>query len=718
MRKYASLITTTVLLLMLLGFPQLSGPQEGNKAQSTDSLFEQDASNLVALFAADRFEAVAARFNSAMPARVTPATMRATWGRMSERFGRFLQVLASKQVSGSDVVNVTCVFEHGEVNVQFMFDPQSQIAGLWFQPLSGTHLSPAPDAQVSVVPAQNGIEGDWVARIGSGNLQIRYEYHLKPGGTGTLDVPPKFLGIQIHHRLEGNKVLLYGSHTFTGVLDGDHMVGFLYERGLPMVLSRKSADLSLNNDEPGSLAGYWTGTGPVEWGANVLMMFELFKDGDGFLALNLGGDSMPVRYSRKGNQISVHFGIYYAGNTAQMEYTGVLKDTSIIGTLLMPNSNPNSFALDLVRVAGPGREAHYKSQSSFQSQALPAPLPQPPVEETSGPGINPINKDPGFSFSLADYSGAQSTHLTGINDSGVVLGYYISYFPQDTIHATANYPFVVSKGQFTVLHGPIFDPISDLGSYVNTDPLAINNKGQILLSRSQWNFGEGSARSITYYLYDLNNKTFQAVGLNFRSTVSTGKKFFAGYLGGINDRGEVFGRLLSIGIDETFPFYGAPALGPAGSRVPPSAAGSFQRMPECPGGSGLLPAAINDQDQIVGVCSEPTEPGPSGFIYQGGKITLYRYPEALTTFFTGISNSGKVSGYCQLNQGLNWQAFLFDGSQFLPVVPPGSTGPALTGSMAWGVNSNGQVVGSFNEAAPPKKEHVFVASPQKPFPKP
>ena len=535
-----------------------------------------------------------------------------------------------------------------------------------------------------------------------------------------MDVPPNPTETSIQYRIEGNSIVILPIG-FSGWLDGDHMLG-RHNVGSMFVIARRGANVL-----PGSLAGYWTGVMSSE-NESSAGLFELQDNGQGSVMF-APDNILPVRYSQNGNQVMMEFPLSYAGTTIRLKYSATINGTTLTGTLSSPAGNGNMGTVTLTKVARPGPAPRMKSEWSkdyFSPSAPSLTVPASPSAISGGGALSnrwakPVNTDfAGFSFTLADQPGARMTHLVGINDSGVIVGYYVSFFPNNKLRETAAFPFIISRGQMTVLHGPIFDPRTfGLGDirYANTTPLAINNKGQVLLMQSLCAFVDTSCDNGNYYLYNVNDATVRPIGRNFRTAEHPNETFQAWYFAGLNDQGEILGRMVAYQSNPmSFPFYGTPILGPPGSTQAPTAPGSFTRLPECSKDEGLVMLGINSRDEVIGVCPETSSEPQSAVLYNGGKLMRFSYPGSAMTFVTGISNSGLVSGYYQAVDAVKYQGFLFDGSQFFPLVPPGSAGGQLESSQAIAVNSSGQVVGTYKDAAPPRQNHVYIASPRSPFP--
>ena len=159
---------------------------------------------------------------------------------------------------------------------------------------------------------------------------------------------------------------------------------------------------------------------------------------------------------------------------------------------------------------------------------------------------------------------------------------------------------------------------------------------------------------------------------------------------------------------------------------------------------GTSASGINDEGQIVGTFIGPNVCAPyglvctnNGFLYDGGTFTN----RALGSDFTGINNLGQIVGYSlYLGSSFNYvpSAFLYSGGVstaiptpcsyfdgtlehgFLygngifttiddPLASAGSYPSQSDGTMVNGINSEGQIVGSYTVAT--GQEYGFVATP-------
>ena len=81
--------------------------------------------------------------------------------------------------------------------------------------------------------------------------------------------------------------------------------------------------------------------------------------------------------------------------------------------------------------------------------------------------------DDGGSFTTINYPGYPNTYLAGINDSGLIVGGYGTPVTIGSVDYNWPHGFVYSAGTFTSFDAPF-------GAVEVTDPLAVNNKGEVV----------------------------------------------------------------------------------------------------------------------------------------------------------------------------------------------------------------------------------------------
>ncbi len=314
-----------------------------------------------------------------------------------------------------------------------------------------------------------------------------------------------------------------------------------------------------------------------------------------------------------------------------------------------------------------------------------------------------------FGFERIEYpmgkDGVQwgATHLTGINDKGIVIGYCEEKMDASTnIVQTFGFAFFYSirSKKFTELGPPVCNANVD-----EVRPLAINNRNQILLFRNHT-----TQPHTYYYLYDINQGTFTPIGMRGQLVTDKGiKTINFGNLKGLNDKDEI---LASSGGGRIF---GTPALGSPGSLTPPTTLGEFTSVPNYPGGSREV-TAINAQDQISGYCilNRP-RPFWTAFVYQGGTFQSIVEPASKGTYATAINDNGVIVGHYQPQNGTRndlCRSFVYDGSKIAEIpVTFGSKGHEPDYVFASGINNLGQVVGDFQQSMGNSGVRGFLATP-------
>jgi len=102
---------------------------------------------------------------------------------------------------------------------------------------------------------------------------------------------------------------------------------------------------------------------------------------------------------------------------------------------------------------------------------------------------------------------------------------------------------------------------------------------------------------------------------------------------------------------------------------------------------------INDSNVIVGSYYD-SQYFVHGFTYRAGKYTAVNFPGATVTEVLGINDNGDIVGMYQLPGGLNFHGFLRHNGSFTRINDPS----AGFGTMAFGINKAGTIVGSYDNA--------------------
>ena len=249
-----------------------------------------------------------------------------------------------------------------------------------------------------------------------------------------------------------------------------------------------------------------------------------------------------------------------------------------------------------------------------------------------------------YSFTtIPPVPGSQVTHVTGVNDSDQIVGYYS--YPQNF---RTYFSFVGTiAGGYTTLNPP--------GASIS-EATGISNNGLIVGDDLQ-------PRVVLNYLYD--NGTFTTIA-------------YPGNGGnearGVNDNGQ-FVALLQ--------FPGDPIVD--GSIY---SNGGFTTL-DYPGALGTYLWGINDSGQIVG--SVVLGNGQQGaLLYNDGSFSMFNDPsdQSGSSFATGINDSGQIVGNYFGPDG-HEHGFLDSGGNFTTIDEPGAIDTELIA-----INDNGQILGS------------------------
>lgn len=113
-----------------------------------------------------------------------------------------------------------------------------------------------------------------------------------------------------------------------------------------------------------------------------------------------------------------------------------------------------------------------------------------------------------------------------------------------------------------------------------------------------------------------------------------------------------------------------------------------------PGASVTNVNGINNSNVMVGSYFD-SQDVVHGFIYREGKFTAVNFPGATETEVLGINDNDDVVGTYQMPGPLNFHGFLKRGTTFIAIDDPDAT----FGTMAFGINKAGMIVGSYDNAS-------------------
>jgi hypothetical protein len=96
---------------------------------------EATAKELVDLLRQKHFDQLSAEFSNELNASMPPERLDMSWGHVVSHLGPFRNIKLAAKDDEFDFVDVTCVFETGEIIVRVAFDPSGKIGGLWMLPV-------------------------------------------------------------------------------------------------------------------------------------------------------------------------------------------------------------------------------------------------------------------------------------------------------------------------------------------------------------------------------------------------------------------------------------------------------------------------------------------------------------------------------------------------------------------------------------------------------
>ena len=210
-------------------------------------------------------------------------------------------------------------------------------------------------------------------------------------------------------------------------------------------------------------------------------------------------------------------------------------------------------------------------------------------------------------YTNENYPGSEQTQVTGINNAGATVGFYID-------NSGGNFGFTDIKGHFTTVVDPKTPPPTSRLAAVD-QLLGINNHGIAVgfyLDRNGRSHG---------YEYNLAKGTFRAITPPGATSVTAT---------GINDAGEVSGFFTEeSGTVASFLFHGA---------------GDYTLI-EFPFSGNTTALGVNNKGQMVG--SYVDFAGKTdGFLYTAGTWQGIDDPEGIgSTVINGLNNNGDLVGF-------------------------------------------------------------------------
>ena len=312
------------------------------------------------------------------------------------------------------------------------------------------------------------------------------------------------------------------------------------------------------------------------------------------------------------------------------------------------------------------------------------------------------------------------TQLVAINDNGAAVGWFIHPLrgalcdpaafggpcpPGDQTGDAVKVPYAFSyfQGKFKRLRGPLVEA-------PNNKPIAINNRGQVLILHGKLTNYPGL---YTYLVYDLTTGTTRNIGTGGKGAAADGGEGLIMATvkpAGLNDKDEVVGpgqAIERLANAETKHEYGL-AIGTANiyplESNPDSVTSIFRQfqvsLQSCPKQESNLQyvghmqfAGPNDAGQVAISCDKDAVI----FSTNSGRSTPFSAtdPDYLIKV-SGISNSGSVVG-CAMQPGK--KPFVYGSGKFSLLPIPDENSCIL------GINVKGQIVGFSGD-------NTFIYSPQ------
>jgi probable HAF family extracellular repeat protein len=272
-----------------------------------------------------------------------------------------------------------------------------------------------------------------------------------------------------------------------------------------------------------------------------------------------------------------------------------------------------------------------------------------------------------YAFTMINYPGTQFTSLTGMNDSGQIVGNY-------GIGGSDCQSFLYSGGTFTTIVYPVSG-----GDYA-TCLVGINDSGSMVGEFTSFQSTGGTPPGFSGGFFLYSGGAFTLIEAPFPSG--------AGAPTGINKSGQIVGC------------YSGPVIsGGVESAVTHGfiySEGAFTTI-DYPGANYYTcPTSINNKGQIVGTYGDSST-DQHGFLYSNGTFTTIDEPGYSGINLNGINDSGVIVG-----DG-DGGAFVYSNGVFTPFSGSGGGAPYMSGIL-----DNGQIVGIINSGT---SVQGFVATP-------
>ena len=329
-----------------------------------------------------------------------------------------------------------------------------------------------------------------------------------------------------------------------------------------------------------------------------------------------------------------------------------------------------------------------------------------------GSNIDTVAYDPStnsyttIEASLGSNVFSADTDGVSLNDAGQLVGTYTDsvgtlngfiYSVGAYTYNTSTESYVYSSGSLTQLD----DPQAGSGAGQGTNPLAINNAGQVI--------GTYTNSGGTYgFLYDPSDLPFDAF-TTLQDSNGTDTSPTA-----INNSNQIVG---TYEVDGTVHGFIYTISGPSYDVVTGTFAssGTFATLDDPSAGSspgqGTTPLAINDFGEVVGTFINSAGE-QEAFLYNpigASWLTLTPAAGATNVTATSINDASEVVGTYTASNGVLY-GYLYDpGIGYITITEPDAGTSSGQGTEALSINNAGQIVGVYFDSS--GDEHVFVDYP-------
>jgi len=285
---------------------------------------------------------------------------------------------------------------------------------------------------------------------------------------------------------------------------------------------------------------------------------------------------------------------------------------------------------------------------------------------------------PSYTFTTVDFPGATSTFLSGINNTGRIVG-------QQRDANGVFHSIVTDTRTFSTFDPPGFASTSFPGTSV---AIGINDSGEIVGTVVN-NDSPGQQAYIkngdTFTLYSHPNAG-PSGWTDFEGITNAGVR-----VGSYADASDVPHGIMQSGDTTTL----------------------LEDRLSVPANTGNFIFGINNLGQMVGGYFDPTQDIQHGFFADGNTFTTVDFPGSSSTWLSGINDRGQmVGGYFDDVSG-NWHGFVTDGKTFTVLDFPNVEGQ-LPGTFLTDIDNAGRIVGYYGDDLDRENKagiHGFLAAP-------